>query len=74
MKQLLAKSVLYEPLKELRDKYPLWLEQNDAKLSSADRSKYTQQYKILQEITTVYETEGDDGFQKLVDLMQKVRP
>ena len=72
MKQLMAKSILYEPLKELRDKYVPWLEQNQPKLETSEYLRYTKQYRLLQEIIQVYDTEGDDGFQKIVDLMQLV--
>jgi len=33
MKQLLSKEVLYEPMKEMRDKYPQWLKDNKEKLT-----------------------------------------
>ncbi len=36
MEQLLAKEVLYDPMKQICQKYPEWLADNESLLSKAD--------------------------------------
>lgn len=50
MEQLLSKEILYPSLKELADKYPKWLEEHTATLSSSDLEKYTKQSELIQKV------------------------
>lgn len=50
MQQLLSKEILYPTLKEVSDKYPAWLEEHKATLSSSDLQKYTRQFELLQKV------------------------
>lgn len=55
MSELMGKEVLYEPLKELRDKYPAYLANPPAQLSTEDRSRYEEQQKIVIEVVATFE-------------------
>lgn len=72
MRQLLSKEVLYEPMKEIGERYPEWLETHKAELSSEDRARYMRQYDFIKQLCHAYETTPDD-FQKVVDLMQSMQ-
>ena len=72
MRQLLSKEVLYEPMKEIGDRYPGWLESHKSELSSEDTARYTRQYDFIKQLCHVYETTPDD-FSKVVDLMQNMQ-
>ncbi|CDK24440.1 unnamed protein product [Kuraishia capsulata CBS 1993] len=53
--QLSSKKVLYEPIKELNDKYPAWLETNREKLSAEEHDNYSKQYDICSLIVTKFD-------------------
>ncbi|GAA0176304.1 membrane traffic protein [Lithospermum erythrorhizon] len=72
MQQLLSKDILYEPMKEIADRYPKWLEDNKAKLSSEDYKRYSHQQELIKELIRVYDTEPGN-FTKVVELMQKMQ-
>ncbi|KAL3643033.1 hypothetical protein CASFOL_013848 [Castilleja foliolosa] len=72
MQQLLSKEILHEPMKEIGERYPLWLEENKPKLKDEEYSKYFQQYELIKDLNQVYENEPDN-FNKIVELMQKMQ-
>jgi len=55
MSQLMSKDVLYEPLKELHDKFPSYLADNASKLSQADKDRYQSQLECVTKIVAVFE-------------------
>jgi len=57
MNQLMSKDILYPPMKEMKEKYPVWLQANGSKLSAPDFERYTKQYQYVTRICTIYETE-----------------
>ncbi|KAK4058315.1 Peroxisome chaperone and import receptor [Microbotryomycetes sp. JL221] len=61
MGQLMSRDVLYEPLKELRDKYPAYLKENESKLPADDLKRFKQQQSIVNEIVAKFEQEGSDA-------------
>jgi hypothetical protein len=73
MKQLLSKDVLYEPMKEMRDKYPQWLQDNKEKLSREDWNKYLLQFTHIEEIIALYEKDGEKDFDRILKLMREVQ-
>ncbi|KAI0699770.1 Pex19 protein [Cerioporus squamosus] len=78
MSQLMSKEVLYEPLKELHDKFPSYLKDNDATLSSEDKTRYASQSKVVAQIVATFEdpSYSDDDPQKgmkVVELMQQMQ-
>ncbi|BGP06514.1 Peroxisome chaperone and import receptor [Rhodotorula toruloides] len=60
MKQLMSRDMLYEPLKELADKYPAYLEQHRSTLSAADIERYEKQRTIVRQIVDKFEEPGAD--------------
>ncbi|XP_047330706.1 peroxisome biogenesis protein 19-2-like [Impatiens glandulifera] len=72
MQQLLSKEILNEPMKEIGERYPKWLEDNKSKLSKDEFDRYSNQYELIKDLNIVYETEPDN-FTKIVELMQKMQ-
>lgn len=75
MAQLMSKEILYEPLLELDQKYPVWLREN---AGNKDIAKYTKQAGIVREIVAKFEDEGysdDDEIRKaeVMDLMGQMQ-
>ncbi|ODQ76970.1 hypothetical protein BABINDRAFT_25115, partial [Babjeviella inositovora NRRL Y-12698] len=62
MEQLSSKAVLYEPMKDLNDKYPAWLAENKASLKADEYTKYDDQFLIVKIIVLKFESpEYDDS-------------
>ncbi|XP_071686714.1 peroxisome biogenesis protein 19-2-like isoform X2 [Rutidosis leptorrhynchoides] len=72
MQQLLSKEVLHEPMKEIGERYPKWLEENKSKLSQEECNRYFHQYELIRELNIVYDTEPGN-FNKIIELMQKMQ-
>lgn len=77
MEQLTHKEILYEPMKELDDKYPSWLESNSSKVDKDDLKRYKEQQVYVKEIVGRFEKKGysDDNAadrEYIVERMQKV--
>ena len=70
LKDVLSKDVLYEPMKEMRDKYPEWLAANAAGLPTDERERFTKQFALVQRICTAYER--DDDFDEIAELMEQI--
>jgi len=78
MGQLMSKEVLYEPLKELNDKFPSYLASNRVKLSASDLARYEAQYACASQIIDVFNDTGyrDDNPEmttKIIALMNKMQ-
>ncbi|KAG0749961.1 hypothetical protein G6F57_005052 [Rhizopus arrhizus] len=78
MSQLMSKELLYEPMKDLSQKYPEWLENNKDKVKAEDYDKYRQQQAICQQIVAIYEAPGFDEknevqAKNVMDLMTKMQ-
>lgn len=77
MAQLTHKEILYEPMKELHDKFPAWMEKNKGIVKGDELARYKEQQKLVGEITSRFEKAGysDDNEadrEYIVDKMQKV--
>ncbi|KAK8968838.1 Peroxisome biogenesis protein 19-1 [Platanthera guangdongensis] len=72
MQQLLSKEILQEPMKEIGQRYPKWLQEHKDKLSKEEFDRYYQQYELMLKLNDVYE-EDPNNFPKIVDLMQKMQ-
>ncbi|CAI9759451.1 unnamed protein product [Fraxinus pennsylvanica] len=72
MHQLLSKEILYEPMKEIGERYPKWLEDNKPSLSNEEYERYFHQYELIRDLNQVYDSEPDN-FNKIVELMQKMQ-
>lgn len=72
MQQLLSKDILHEPMKEIGEKYPKWLEDHKPSLTEEDYKRYSHQYELIRELNGVYDS-NPGNFTKIVDLMQKMQ-
>lgn len=77
MEQLTSKEILYEPMKELYEKYPEWIRNNEAKESKEDMARYREQFSIVSEIVLKfdepdYKDENEAHREYIVERMQKV--
>lgn len=77
MEQLTNKDILYEPMKELNDKFPDWMAKNKQSISEEDRKRYEVQEGLAKEIVAKFEesTYSDSNTtdrEYIVDRMQKV--
>eukprot|EP00198_Chlamydomonas_reinhardtii_P013080 XP_001702417.1 Pex19-like protein [Chlamydomonas reinhardtii] len=76
MQHLLSKDVLYGPLKvglrEIRDRYPPWLEAHSGKLPADEYGRYVAQYEAVQRVCEHYEKAPAD-YAKLMDLIQEMQ-
>lgn len=63
----------YIPLSGI-PQYPEWLDNNRQSLSAEDVHRYEQQHRIMGEICSQFERDGDtqSSFQNILELMQKV--
>ncbi|KUI58587.1 Peroxisomal biogenesis factor 19 [Cytospora mali] len=78
MEQLTNKDILYEPMKELNDKFPDWMAKNKDKISEEDRKRYELQEVFAREIVAKFEesTYADSNAadrEYIVDRMQKMQ-
>ena len=77
MEQLTNKEILYEPMKELDQKFPGWLAENGEKVGKEDLQRYQTQAQLVKEIVGKFEESGysDEKVEcreYIVDRMQKV--
>ena len=77
MEQLTNKEILYEPMKELDQKFPGWLAENGEKTGKEDLQRYRTQAQLVREIVGKFEESGysDEKVEcreYIVERMQKV--
>lgn len=66
MDELMSRDILYEPLKELRDKYPAYLAgPQSAGISAEDRKRYEEQSRYITEIVKIFDEPGYDAKDKV---------
>ncbi|KAI1643757.1 Pex19-domain-containing protein [Daldinia loculata] len=78
MEQLTNKEILYEPMKELNDKFPAWMEKNKDTLPKDDLKRFQEQQVLVAEMVARFEqpTYGDSNAadrEYIVDRMQKMQ-
>ncbi|GJQ75380.1 hypothetical protein Trydic_g23556 [Trypoxylus dichotomus] len=81
MQSLLSKEVLYPSLKDILEKFPEWLQQNESTLSPEEKERYQNQQKLMQDVCKELESETDadsadakrQRFEKVLNLMQKLQ-
>ncbi|KAI1341357.1 Pex19 protein [Xylariaceae sp. FL0016] len=78
MEQLTNKEILYEPMKELHEKYPSWMTKNKDSLPAEDWERYKKQEVLVKEMVTKFEepTYADSNptdREYIVDRMQKMQ-
>lgn len=72
MKQLLSKDIMYEPIKQICERFPEWLAKHAESLSQKEYDNYGNQYRIFQKLVAVYDTEPDN-FARLTEHMQDLQ-
>ncbi|OAQ70749.1 Pex19 protein [Pochonia chlamydosporia 170] len=78
MEQLTNKDILYEPMKELDDKFPEWFEKNQATTPVEDLKRYEEQRTLVREIVSKFEESSYSDSnaadrEYIVDRMQKMQ-
>ncbi|KAG9640425.1 Pex19-domain-containing protein, partial [Aureobasidium melanogenum] len=78
MEQLVNKDILYEPMKELHDNFPEWLEKNKDSTSKQDLDRYKTQQAVVKDIVDRFEKKdfSDDNKEDreyIVDKMQQMQ-
>eukprot|EP00536_Pseudo-nitzschia_multiseries_P000879 jgi/Psemu1/179680/e_gw1.11.87.1 len=82
MEQLLSKELMYEPMKQVAEKFPSWLERNQKILTPEEWDQRNRQHECFQRLVRAYEEETDDDdddntkrrqTQRLLELMQQVQ-
>ncbi|KAF2184267.1 Pex19-domain-containing protein [Zopfia rhizophila CBS 207.26] len=78
MEQLTNKEILYEPMKELNDKFPKWMEENKEKVPKDDLTRYEEQQTLVREIMGRFERSGYSDSnaadrEYIVERMQKMQ-
>ena len=77
MEELTNRDILYEPMKELDDRFPRWMAENAGKVPADDMARYEQQRVVVRDIVARYDrTEYDDANpadrEYIVDKMHQV--
>ncbi|KAI1362335.1 Pex19 protein family-domain-containing protein [Xylaria arbuscula] len=78
MEQLTNKEILYEPMKELNDKFPSWMEKNKDTLAKDDLKRYQEQQVLVAEMVLKFEEpkysdSNPADREYIVDRMQKMQ-
>ncbi|KAI9504275.1 Peroxisome chaperone and import receptor [Coemansia spiralis] len=73
--QLMSKSVLEQPLKDLDAQYPKYLEKNKEAISKEDYERYQKQHEYVKQILALFDQLDDSSVndKRVVDLMQKMQ-
>lgn len=58
MEQLTNKEILYEPMKELHDKFPSWMREHGSSVEEADLVRYREQERLVGEIVGKFDEKG----------------
>lgn len=58
MEQLTNKEILYEPMKELYDKFPSWMQEHGSSVAEADVIRYREQERLVGEIVGKFDEKG----------------
>ncbi|KAI9892251.1 MAG: Peroxisome chaperone and import receptor [Vezdaea aestivalis] len=78
MEELTNKDILYEPMKELDQKFPSWIEKNHASVPEADMKRFKDQQCLVADIVGRFEASGysDENSadrEYIVERMQKMQ-
>ncbi|KAG0355393.1 Peroxisome chaperone and import receptor [Podila minutissima] len=78
MEQLMSKDILYEPMLDLQQKYPQWLQDNKGKISESEYARYEKQYGYVKEIVAFFDKpefddKSDTQAKSVILLMQNMQ-
>jgi hypothetical protein len=71
MGQMLSKEMLYQPMKDISERYPEWLVKNKSKLSIKEYELYIKQENCFKRIVSAYEAIPNDN-KLIMDLMTEM--
>ncbi|KXN72719.1 Pex19 protein [Conidiobolus coronatus NRRL 28638] len=80
MGTIMTKDLLYQPMKDLADKYPEWLEKNKSELTDVDYERYIKQNEVISKVIVEFdkqsgEEESNNNSEiqaKVMELMQEM--
>jgi len=72
MKAFMSKDVVYEPIKTMHARYPMWLEQNKSKITNDQYQMYIKQIDIMGQICQIYEKQPEN-VQEIMRLMKNMQ-
>ena len=58
MEQLTNKEILFEPMQELHDKFPTWMQKNESSVKADDLKRYQVQQRLVSEIVGKFNEKG----------------
>ena len=58
MEQLTNKDILFEPMQELHDKFPMWMQKNESSVKADDLKRYQAQQRLVGEIVGKFNEKG----------------
>ncbi|KAH9940274.1 Pex19 protein [Amylocystis lapponica] len=72
MGQLMSKEILYEPLKELHDKFPPYLVENASTITPEDKTRYDAQLSAVTKVLAIFDDPAytEDDVQKNAKVME----
>eukprot|EP00531_Pseudo-nitzschia_arenysensis_P018765 CAMPEP_0116132460 /NCGR_PEP_ID=MMETSP0329-20121206/9559_1 /TAXON_ID=697910 /ORGANISM="Pseudo-nitzschia arenysensis, Strain B593" /LENGTH=335 /DNA_ID=CAMNT_0003626975 /DNA_START=79 /DNA_END=1086 /DNA_ORIENTATION=+ len=74
MEQLLSKELMYEPMKQVTEKFPAWLSSKKDELAPEEWEKRKKQYDCFRRLVQAYEDEEEaKQTPKLLEIMQEVQ-
>ncbi|KAL8724244.1 MAG: hypothetical protein Q9181_006913 [Wetmoreana brouardii] len=78
MENLTNKDILYDPMKELNDKFPSWMSEHKAGVKVDDLIRYQKQQRLVAEIIgkfeeSTYSDDHADDRQYIVERMQEMQ-
>ncbi|KAF8622322.1 hypothetical protein AX15_007131 [Amanita polypyramis BW_CC] len=78
MGQLVSKDVLYEPLKELSDKFPGYLASPPSPLTPEDKQRYEKQHAVVKKVLAIfdapdYSDENSESHKVIVELLSEIQ-
>ncbi|KAF9391265.1 Peroxisome chaperone and import receptor [Podila verticillata] len=78
MEQLMSKDILYEPMLDLQQKYPQWLQDNKGEISESEYARYEKQYGYVKDIVAFFDKpefddKSDTQAKSVIELMQNMQ-
>ncbi|KAF9921662.1 Peroxisome chaperone and import receptor, partial [Modicella reniformis] len=75
MEQLMSRDILYEPMLDLKQKYPQWLKDNKDKTPAEEYARYEKQYEYVKQIVEFFDRpdfdeKSDAQAKSVIELMQ----
>lgn len=69
---MLQKEHFEQPMRDIADRYPGWLKENESKCSAEEFANYNKQYKCFQKILDCYKSEPADT-KKIMEYMKEMQ-